>query len=186
MCLPCGWQWVLRVHPSGLMLCLHGPSEVLPPQAKSVQGLLTRCSIDTGAEVIDEDATGAAAMFPEGTVDPRGADMCEHTAQFRTQRFPGTMPMQPRGFVLSSALAQEFFVWVVAIATLLGVLLVLVTRQRKKAKQKAMVDSVFSGREGGGKFDADIIREYKERYYARERGLEAAMKRAHIDEHRDD
>lgn len=122
---------------------------------------------------------GAAVTFPEGSADPRGADICLHTAKFRTQRPPAA---PPRGLLLSSELIQEFLVWLVAFSTLLGILVVLVARQRKKAQKQAFADSIFKGdREGGGHFDSDIIREYKERYYAREKGLEAAMRRSNVE-----
>lgn len=138
--------------------------------------LYQRCGASvSGADAIDEDETGAAAIFPEGSADPRGADICLHTASFRSQR---STPSQPQGLVFSSAIIQEFLVWVVAFSTLLGIFIVLVTRQRKKAQQRAFADSIFTGRDGGGNFDSDIIREYKARYYAREKGLEAAMRRS--------
>lgn len=142
-------------------------------------------------DAIDKDETGEEMSFPasyelqQPSTDPRGADICLHTAKFRNaQRFgAGSMPSHTPAFVLSSAMLQEFLIWVVAFSALLGLLIVFVSRHRKKAQNRALADSVFSsGQEGGGHFDSDIIREYKERYYAREKGLEAAMRRSNFDE----
>lgn len=177
----------LGVSLDGVFMCL-----VLPFQAiyfmvvYNVKQASLTLRISAGVDAVEEDETGAAVTFPERSTDPRGADICEHTANFRRSRYDRSIPSQPQGLVLSTALIQEFLVWVVAFSALLGVLVVLVTRKRKKAQQRAFADSMFTGREGGGNFDSEIIREYKERYYAREKGLEAAMKRSDEDRERDD
>ena len=127
---------------------------------------------------MDEDELGAIFMFPGGSTHPGGVGMCQHTAKFQSQRPHGSMPHKEAGFAITSELLQEFLIWVVAFSALLGILVLMITRQRKKARKKALADSVFSRREGDSKFDSDIIREYKERYYAREKGLQAALGRA--------
>lgn len=133
---------------------------------------------DAGVEAVDVDDVGANFVFPGSSTHPGGVGMCLYTAKFRSQRPHGSLPHQEPGFAITTELLQEFLIWVVAFSTLLGILIVMITRQRKKARKMAWADSVFSGREGDSQFDSDIIREYKERYYAREKGLQAALGRA--------
>jgi hypothetical protein len=144
---------------------------------------LSRSYTAAGAEAVDEGPNGMPVMFPEGSADPRGADICLYTAKVH-KTSASSMPSQPQGLLLTSELLQEFLVWVVAFSALLGVLVILVSRQRKKVQQRAFADSLLAQREGGSHFDSDIIREHKERYYAREKGLQAALQRSRV-EHED-